>query len=116
MNDRIGRAYRLVDCGTGRTLPRLISGDILKKYAAERVELEARLPTRMLSGADDVSSQPSDPQIDCGQALQVPKSVEQQKPTDRRAEPNKASHNKLRAKQQTAEPATQYTGRYYASE
>ena len=79
MNDRIGRAYRLVDCRTGRTLPRLISGDRLEKYAAERVELEARLPTRMSSGADDVSSQQSDPQIDCGQALQEPKSGEQQR-------------------------------------
>jgi len=45
--DGIGPAYRLVECESGKTLRRLISGDRLKPYLAERLELEARLPSRI---------------------------------------------------------------------
>ena len=38
---------RLVECETGQTLRRLVSGDRLKPYMAERLELEARLPSRI---------------------------------------------------------------------
>ena len=45
--DGIGPAYRLVECETGKTLRRLIAGDRLKPYMAERLVLRARLPSRI---------------------------------------------------------------------
>jgi len=58
--NNIGLAYRLVECETWRTLRRLISGDNLKPHMAERVELEARLPSRIPKIPKAEQSAPTD--------------------------------------------------------
>jgi len=44
--DNIGPAYRLIAADSGKSLKRLVSGDRLKKFSADRTDLTARLPLR----------------------------------------------------------------------
>ena len=88
--DGIGPAYRLVECESGKTLRRLISGDRLKPYLAERLELEARLPSRIPRMPKAEPSEPAD-ESEQAQGLQAP---------NQQTKPKKANTSSKRQRQQ----------------
>ena len=105
--DGIGPAYRLVECESGKTLRRLISGDRLKPYLAERLELEARLPSRIPTMP---KAEPSAPAGDSKQAQGLQASNHQ-------TEPKKANTSSKRQRQQLQRrsdtPTQRNNSKYY---